>query len=148
MDNMEKWDPFRDLLGVQNDMTKLFDRALNTGPSSTARAWAPPLDICETPEGYRVVAELPGFGPSDVDLTVDNGTLTIRGERKFYTEVSPDSFHRVERKFGAFMRSVSLPSQVEAEKISAAFDKGVLTIDIPKAEIAKPRRIEVKASGA
>lgn len=144
MSNMSKWDPFRDLLGIQTDMTRLFDRAYGEG--GTSRTWAPPLDIAETPDGYRVVVELPGFGPDQVDVTVSDGALTIKGERKFYTDVAEESFHRVERRFGAFQRTVAMPTQVQADKIDASFENGVLTIDVPKAEAVKPRRVEIKAA--
>ena len=140
-----KWDPFRDLLNLQNEMTRVFGRAYGEEAEGTRTSWAPPIDIYETTDSYRVVAELPGFSPDEVDVTVNEGTLTIRGERKFYNEVNEESFHRIERRFGAFQRLVSLPSQVEAEKVEASFDKGVLTVSIPKAEKAKPRRIEIKA---
>ena len=140
-----RWDPFRDLLNLQNEMTRLFGRAYGEETEGTRANWAPPIDIYETPDAYRVVAELPGFGPDDVDVTVNEGTLTIKGERKFYDEVNEENFHRVERRFGSFQRIVSLPAQVEADKVEANFDKGVLTVSIPKAERAKPRRIEIKA---
>jgi HSP20 family protein len=138
-------DPFRDLLNLQNEMTRLFGRAYGDEAEGTRSTWVPPIDIYETQDAYKVVAELPGFGPDDVDVTVNEGQLTIRGERKFYDEVSEENFHRVERRFGAFQRIVSLPHQVQADKVGAAFDKGVLTVSIPKAEQAKPRRIEIKA---
>ena len=89
--------------------------------------------------------ELPGIAADDVDVSVEDSTLTVRGERKFYSEVDEDSFHRVERRYGQFVRSLSLPSTADAERIQASFDKGVLTIEVPKAEQAKPRKITVKA---
>lgn len=137
-------DPFRDLLNLQNEMTRLFGRAYGD-ETEGSRTWAPPIDIYETPETYKVVAELPGFSPDQVDVTVNEGTLTIKGERKFYDEVNEENFHRVERRFGQFQRLVSLPQQVQSDKVEASFDKGVLTISIPKAELAKPRRVEIKA---
>lgn len=140
-----RWDPFRDLLDLQGEMTRLFGRAYGDKGGEARTTWAPPIDIYETPEAYRIVAELPGFGPNDVDVTVNEGTLTIKGERKFYDEANQENFHRVERRFGAFQRIVSLPQQVQADKVEAGFDKGVLTVSIPKAEQAKPRRIEIKA---
>ena len=146
MASITRWDPFRDLLNLQGEMTRLFGRAYGSEEAEGARtSWAPPIDIYETPEAYRVVAELPGFTPDEVDVTVNEGTLTIKGERKFYNEVNEENFHRIERRFGAFQRLVSLPQQVESEKVEAGFDKGVLTVSIPKAERAKPRRVEIKA---
>lgn len=144
MNQMSRWDPFRDLLGIQTDMTRLLDRAYG-GSSSGTLGWTPPLDVAETGDAYRVVVELPGFGPDQVDVTVSDGTLTIKGERKFYDDVAEESFHRVERRFGAFQRSISLPSQVQADRIAATFDNGVLTIEVPKAEAVKPRRIQIQA---
>lgn len=128
---IKRWDPYQDLLGLQ--------------PVVTPAAWAPPVDIYETPDAYRVVTELPGFSPEQVDVTVNDGTLTIKAERKFYDEVSQESFHRVERRFGQFESRVALPLQVEADKVEASFDKGVLSVSIPKVEHAKPRRVEIKA---
>lgn len=146
MASITRRDPFRDLLNLQGEMTRLFGRAYGSDEAEGARtSWAPPIDIYETADAYRVVAELPGFNPDEVDVTVNEGTLTIKGERKFYNEVNEESFHRIERRFGAFQRLVSLPQQVQAEKVEASFDKGVLTVSIPKAEQAKPRRIEIKA---
>lgn len=144
MNQMSRWDPFRDLLGIQTDMTRLLDRAYG-GSSGGTPGWTPPLDVAETGDAYRVVVELPGFGPDQVDVTVSDGTLTIKGERKFYDDVAEESFHRVERRFGAFQRSISLPSQVQADRIAATFDNGVLTIEVPKAEAVKPRRIQIQA---
>lgn len=146
MASITRRDPFRDLLNLQGEMTRLFGRAYGSDEAEGARtSWAPPIDIYETADAYRVVAELPGFTPDEVDVTVNEGTLTIKGERKFYNEVNEESFHRIERRFGAFQRLVSLPQQVQADKVEASFDKGVLTVSIPKAEQAKPRRIEIKA---
>ena len=140
-----KWDPFRDLLNLQNEMTRVFGRAYGEDVGEGRTSWAPPLDIYETADAYKVVAELPGFAPDQVDVTVNDGTLTIKGERKFYDETNQENFHRIERRFGAFQRLVSLPQQVQADKVEAAFDKGVLTVSIPKAELAKPRKIEIRA---
>lgn len=128
---IKRWDPYVDLMGLQ--------------PVVTPAVWAPPVDIYETPDTFRVVTELPGFDPDQVDVTVNDGTLTIRAERKFYDEVSEESFHRVERRFGQFESRVALPLQVEADKVEASFDRGVLTVSIPKVVQSKPRRVEIKA---
>jgi HSP20 family protein len=138
-------DPFRDLLNLQNEMTRMFGRAYGDEGGESRTSWAPPIDIFETQDAYKVVAELPGFSPDEVDVTVNEGTLTIKGERKFYSETNEENFHRIERKFGAFQRLVSLPQQVQSDNVVASFDKGVLTISIPKAEQAKPRRIQISA---
>jgi HSP20 family protein len=148
MATLQRWDPFRDLLNLQNEMTRLFNRATGDTASGEAGwgAWVPALDINESPEAYTVYTELPGVTPDQVDVTVNEGTLTIRGERKFYEAQDEENFHRVERRFGSFQRSITLPQAVKSDAIEAAFKDGVLTVTIPKAETAKPRRIEVKAT--
>ena len=145
---MSRWDPFRDLMGIQNELNRLFGRTYGGESSgSSAGAWVPPLDIFETKDKFVVTVELPGVSPEDVDVSVEDSTLSIRGERSFYDDVAEESFHRVERRYGAFARSLSLPQTAMADDIQATFDKGVLTIEIPKAEEAKPRRISIKATG-
>jgi HSP20 family protein len=149
MATLQRWDPFRDLLNLQNEMTRLFSRATGEPGGSEGAgwgAWVPSLDIHESPDAYTVFAELPGVKPDQVDVTVDEGTLTIRGERKFYEAQNEENFHRVERRFGSFQRTIALPQAVKSDAIEAAFADGVLTVTIPKAETAKPRRIEVKAT--
>ncbi len=145
---MARWDPFRDLMSIQNELNRLFGRTYaGEAGSGTGGAWVPPLDIYETEDRFVVTLELPGIAAEDVDVSVEDSTLTVRGERKFYSEVDEDSFHRVERRYGQFVRSLSLPSTADAERIQASFDKGILTIEVPKAEQAKPRKITVKAEG-
>jgi len=143
-----RWDPFRDLMSIQSELNRLFGRTYAGGDAGAgAGAWAPPLDIYETDDRFVVSVELPGVDPDSVDVSVEDSTLTIQGERRFQSEVSEESFHRVERRYGQFVRSLSLPSTANAEAITASFDKGVLTIEVPKMEQAKPRKITVKASG-
>jgi HSP20 family protein len=145
---MSRWDPFRDLMGIQNEINRLFGRTYAGGEAAgSAGAWVPALDIYETKDTFVVTVELPGLDPADVDVSVEDSTLTIRGERKFYQEVDEDSFHRVERRYGAFARSLALPQTANAEKIEASFDRGVLSIEVPKAEEAKPKKISIKATG-
>ena len=145
---MSRWDPFRDLMGIQNEINRLFGRTYAGGETTgTSGAWMPALDIYETKDTFVVTVELPGLEASDVDVSVEDSTLTIRGERKFYQEVDEDAFHRVERRYGAFARSLALPPTANAENIEASFDRGVLTIEVPKAEEAKPRKISIKATG-
>jgi HSP20 family protein len=156
---MARWDPFRDLMSIQNELNRLFGRtyAGDAGGSGAAGgvggaggaggSWLPPLDIYETNDRFVVTLELPGVEPGDVDVSVEDATLAVRGERRFYREVDEDSFHRVERRYGSFGRTLTLPQTADVEGIEASFDKGVLTIEVPKAEAAKPKRIEVKATG-
>ena len=151
-----RWDPFRDLMSIQNELNRLFGRTYvgGAGGSTTgdgvtgslSGSWVPPLDIYETEDRFVVTLELPGIEPDAVDVSVEDSTLTVQGERSFYSDVDEQSFHRVERRYGRFQRSLSLPATADSEHIAASFDKGVLTVEVPKMEQAKPRKITVKAT--
>lgn len=146
---VSRWDPFRDLMSIQNELNRLFGRTYAGGGESggtSTGAWVPPMDIYETGDRFVVHVELPGIEPDSVDLSVEDNVLTVRGERRFYDEVNEESFHRVERRYGAFSRSLTLPQTADAERIEASFDKGVLTIGVPKVEQAKPKKIQIKAT--
>ena len=147
---IRRWDPFRDLQSIQNEMNRLFGRTYGGEREDVVPqgAWAPELDIFETEDKFTVVLELPGMTTDDVSITVENGVLTVSGERQFYKDVKEDSFHRIERRYGNFVRRITLPQQADTTKISAGMKDGVLTIDVPKAEQSKPRKIEVKAAGS
>jgi HSP20 family protein len=141
-----RWDPFRDLMSIQNEMNRLFGRTYGGDVGESTRgAWTPALDVFETQEKFVITMELPGVSPDDVDISVEDSTLMVRGERKFYSEQQEESFLRIERRFGEFTRSLTLPSTADAESIQASFDHGVLTIEVPKREEAKPRKISIKA---
>jgi HSP20 family protein len=146
---VSRWDPFRDLMSIQNELNRLFGRtyAGEAGAGASGSAWVPPLDIFETKEKFVVVVELAGVDPDSVELSVEDSTLTVRGEREFYSDVPEEAFHRVERRFGSFSRALSLPQTADAERIEASFDRGVLTIEVPKVEAAKPKKITIKATG-
>ena len=146
MATLTRWDPFRDLMGIQGELNRLFGRTYGGG-ESVGNGWMPALDIYEGKDKYVISVELPGIEPADVDISVEDSTLTIRGERKFYQEVDEDSFHRVERRYGSFSRSLALPQTANADAIEASFDRGVLTVEIPKVEEAKPKKITIKATG-
>ena len=157
MTTMMRWDPFQDLRSAQDEMAQMTpmlahalglharqqgnDRAMTT-------AWAPALDISERKDAYLVTVEVPGVEAEDLDITMEDGLLTIKGERQFTSESSEQQFHRVERRYGAFRRSITLPAQVQADQIEATFDNGVLQIVVPKAEEAKPKRIQVRPGSA
>jgi HSP20 family protein len=141
-----RWDPFRDLMSIQNEMNRLFGRTYGGDVAETTRgAWTPALDVHEAQDKFVITMELPGLSTDDVDISVEDSTLVVRGERKFYSEEDEGSFHRIERRFGEFTRSLTLPSTADAESIQASFDQGVLTIEVPKREEAKPRKISIKA---
>jgi HSP20 family protein len=145
---LRRWDPFRDLLSIQNEMTRLFSRTFGTDveEGGVRGTWAPEIDVFETPEKFTVILELPGMSTEDLDITVDDGVLTIAGERKFYSDVEEENFYRIERRHGAFQRRITLPQQCDVTKIDASMSDGLLKVEIPKTEAAKPRRIEVKTA--
>ena len=150
MTTVTRWDPFQDLRSAQDEMAQMnptLAQALGLyGQQSSGRAtaWAPALDISERKDAYLVAVELPGLKPEDLDITMEDGLLTIQGERHFAHDSSEQQFHRVERRYGAFRRSITLPAHVMAEGIQASFEDGVLQILVPKAEEAKPKRIQVR----
>ncbi len=144
---LTRWTP--STYPTQRDpMTRLMDAFLNgtLGQSEEVsnRTWMPPVDIQETEEAFVLSAELPGLTKKDIEISIENSTLRLSGERKFERNVDKENYHRVERAYGSFSRSFSLPSQIDAEKVDANFKDGVLTITIPKAEHARPRRIAIK----
>jgi HSP20 family protein len=149
MSMVERWDPFRDLMSIQNEINRLFGRTYGGAETGTGASgtWVPPLDVFESGDKYVVAVELPGIEPGDVEVSVEDNTLTIKGHREFfYKDANDESFRRIERRYGQFTRTLTLPATAAAEKVTASFDKGVLTIEVPKREEAKPRKITVKAS--
>jgi HSP20 family protein len=154
---MTRWDPFQDLRGAQDEMAQmdpmspmlahalgLHAQQQGSGRATTT-AWAPALDISERKDAYLVTVELPGVEADDLQITFEDGLLTIQGERHFAHDSSEQHFHRVERRYGAFRRSITLPAHVMAEQIEATADGGVLQIVVPKMEEAKPKRIQVRS---
>jgi HSP20 family protein len=144
--SVSRWDPFQDLLAIQDEMNQLFGRARTQGQAG-GRMWAPALDISERKDAYVVTVEVPGVKGDDIDITLEDGLLTIQGERQFASETSEQQYHRVERRYGSFRRSITLPAQVKADAIEASFEDGVLEVVVPKAEEAKPKKITVRAGG-
>jgi HSP20 family protein len=141
-----RWDPFRDLNTLQDRMNRLFDDAgrgwRNDEPAATT-TWSPAVDIYETEGEIVVKAELPGMDRKDIALHLENNVLTIRGERKFEKETKEDNYHRIERSYGTFSRSFSIPTTVDEEKIRADYKEGVLKVALPKKEQAKPKQIQI-----
>ena len=143
-----RWDPFDTFLGAQEDLNRMFKR--NWLRASGAEEgvveggkWAPAVDIYETGDSLVVEAELPGMDPADIDVTVDDGVLTVRGERKSEREVTEENYYRVERAYGFFQRSVKLPADSETDNVKASYEAGVLRITVPKAEPKKPKAVPV-----
>jgi HSP20 family protein len=112
----------------------------------STRTWAPPVDIYETENDIVLKAELPGVDPKDVEVKVEDNTLYLKGERKFEKEVANENYHRVERSYGSFARSFSLPNSINTEKVKAEFKDGLLTLTLPKREEAKPRTVKIDVS--
>lgn len=141
---MTRWEPFRDLMRLQDEVGRLFDERLYRNGESVG--WTPACDIYEDDEGVTLRFELAGVEPKDVDIRFENGVLTLRGERKLEKEEKRENYHRVERSYGTFTRSFTLPGTVDAEKVRAESKNGVLTVSLPKKAEAKPRSIQVKVS--
>ncbi len=144
-----RWEPFRDLASLQERMNRLFDESFK-GINRTTEddwllggTWAPAVDIFEQEGNIVLKAELPGIDLKDVDIRLENNVLTLRGERKVDNEVKRESFHRIERAYGTFARSFTLPSTVDQQNIKADYKDGVLKVVLPKREEAKPKQITI-----
>jgi len=143
-----RWDPFRDLNLLQDRMNRLFDdagRGWRADEPAATTTWSPAVDIFETEGEIVVKAELPGMERKDITLHLENNVLTLRGERKFEKETKDENYHRIERSYGAFSRSFSIPATVDDENIRAEYKDGVLNIVLPKKEQARPKQIKIAA---
>lgn len=148
---INRYDPFRDLRNLQEEVNRLFtgNMARAFDDEGIARgAWSPSVDIYENKEQIVLEAELPGMKREDFDVSVENNVITLRGERHFEKKDDTDNYHRVERAYGSFTRSFTLPNTVTAEGATADYSNGVLRVSLPKREETKARRIEIKATGA
>ena len=146
-----RWDPFRDVLTLQNRMNSLFqefNRSQGDGDSLATTAFVPPVDIYEDEHKIMLNIEAPGMKEGDFDVQVENSVLTVRGERKFEKEEKEENFHRIERRYGSFYRSFTLPNTVNAETIKAAYDAGILKIELEKRAEARPKQIKVQVGAA
>jgi HSP20 family protein len=148
MTTITRFDPFRELSTLQDRMNRLFgDVYLRDEDIAQGGSWVPPVDIFETAGRDLVIkVELPDVNREDVEVTVEHNTLTLRGEKKLPAEVKEEQFRRVERRYGTFTRSFTLPNTVDAGKVSAEFKNGVLTVKLPFKEEAKPRTINVEVA--
>jgi len=142
-----RWEPLRELSSLQTDMNRLFNAAFDTSPAGNGRArrWTPAMDLLETDEEFVLRADLPGMTESDVSVELEDNVLTVSGERKTEHEDKREGFYRMERSFGSFSRSLTLPKGIDPEAVSAQFDRGVLEVRIPKPEQRKPRKISIGA---
>jgi HSP20 family protein len=153
---MTSWDLFDDLRSAQDEMLRMsrmpgqwlgqFGQfSQQPGAGASTQAWAPPLDITERKDAYLVTVELPGVGTGDLEITFQDGLLTIQGERHVPYDAAAEKVHRAERRYGAFRRSITLPSHVQADKIEASAQDGVLQVLVPKAPEVRAKRIQVRA---
>ena len=141
-----RWDPFRELNSLENQFTRIFGTNGRSWPArepSDTTTWSPNVDILEADNELVLKAELPGLSPEAVELHLEKNVLTIKGERRFESEDNKDSYHRIERAYGSFSRSFSLPTTIDETKIQADFKDGLLTVTLPKQEQVKPRQIKI-----
>jgi HSP20 family protein len=150
MNHLTRWDPFKELDELRNRFSTAFTRAAaqpNSGKESmTVAEWSPLVDITEDDKEYLIKAELPEVKKDDVKVTVEQGVLTITGERKFEKEEKSTKYHRIERSYGSFVRSFSVPDDSDPAKVVAEFKDGILKVHLTKSEQARPRQVEVKVS--
>ena len=149
INTLTRWEPLREMEEFQNRFSNLFGRPLRRGNGReeiTLADWTPLADITEDEKEYLIKTDLPEMKKEDVKITVENGVLTIAGERKFEKEEKKKKYHRIERGYGTFMRSFTLPDDADANKVKAEFKNGLLTVHLPKSEHAKPKQIEVNVA--
>jgi HSP20 family protein len=145
-----RWEPVRELTSLQSEMNRLFNTFFDAPTTASGsnggavRRWVPSMDLVETDDHFVLRADLPGLTDGDVAIELEDNVLTVSGERKAEHEEKNEGFYRMERSFGQFRRSLTLPDGVDAEKIAATFDKGVLEVRIPKPEERKPRRVAIQ----
>ncbi|HHY58117.1 MAG TPA: Hsp20/alpha crystallin family protein [Chloroflexi bacterium] len=147
MTSITRWDPYRELATMRQVLDRFFDDDFARFPSLWERrpeTMSLALDVAEKDDAFVVKASVPGVAPEDVEVTLTDNVLTIKGEMKADKEINEENYHLRERRYGSFMRSVTLPTAVDADKIEAVNENGVLTLTLPKAEAVKPKKIEVK----
>ena len=140
----ERWDPFDELSLLRNRMDRLLNKISDEETPTLTSTWAPTTDIVETKDGLVLRCELPGINEKDVNVEIENGVLTISGERKFEEKTQDKNFHRVERAYGKFVRSFTLPPNVVTDNVKATFTDGLLEMTLPKKEEAKPKKINLE----
>jgi len=144
MVDLVSWDPYREFRNVTERFNRAFAGTLaRRDEEMSLGTWLPPVDIAEDKDRIVLTAELPGFKEDQIEIQMEGGVLTLRGERRFEDEKEGRNFHRVERSYGQFVRSFTLPNNVDREKIKASFQNGLLEIALPKREEAKPRQIQI-----
>jgi HSP20 family protein len=143
-----RFDPFRDLAQLQDRVNRLFqETSAGREEGFTTSSFVPPVDIYETEQNIVLKLEVPGIDQKDLDIRIENNTITVRGERKFESEVKEENFHRVERRYGNFQRSFSLPNTVSTDNVTADYENGILKITLAKRAEAKSKQIKVNVGG-
>jgi HSP20 family protein len=142
-----RWDPFREVVALQNRVNSLF-RDFNEGSDSplTTASFVPAVDIYEDEKKVMLKLEVPGMEEKDLDIRVENHTLTVKGERKFEKEEKEENFHRIERRYGSFFRAFTLPSTVDTENVAASYNAGVLKLELTKKPEAQPKQIKISVA--
>lgn len=149
MANITRWDPLQEMLTLREAMNQLFEESyVSPAQARQRQGFVPALDLSETPESFIVEMAVPGMKPENLDIAVENGVLTVKGEVKQETTDKNRQYHRIERHYGAFTRTLNLPTTVKVDAIQANLRDGVLHLDIPKAEEVKPRKINVAITNA
>jgi len=144
---LSPWKPFRELERMRREMDRLWDSFFEGRPSrkvEEVEEWSPTLDVSETKNDLVVKAEIPGIDPKDIDISLANEMLTIKGEKKQEKEEKEENYHLIERSYGSFARTIRLPREVQSDKISASYKNGILKVTLPKSEEAKKKEIKIK----
>lgn len=142
-----RWDPFREVVALQNRMNSLFRDFNETDNPLTTASFVPAVDIYEDAKKVVLKLEVPGMEEKDLDIRVENNTLTVKGERKFEKDEKEENFHRIERRYGSFYRSFTLPTTVDTENVQATYNAGILKLDLNKKPEAQPKQIKVNFGG-
>ena len=148
MTRLMRWNPAREMMSLRNEFDRLFENFLDLPQLQENRGldWGLALDVAENDQAYTIKASVPGVNPDDIDITLSDNVLTIKGEFKEEKNVEEEKYHLRERRFGSFGRSLTLPVAVNSEAVEANYDNGILTLTVPKAEEVKPKRITIKAN--
>lgn len=142
---IKKWEPFRELVTLRDDMDRFFNSFFGRTPGEDIDGvWAPVVDIEEDKDNYVVKAELPGMKKEDIKISVRANVLSLIGERKYGTEDKDKTYHRIERSYGKFVRSIALPTEVDGDKVKAVYQDGILTITLPKPDLMKPKEVDIE----
>ena len=141
-----RWDPFRDLITIREKMNRLFEEVVTSRGEEKdmmSSSWSPSVDIFETENELVLTAEIPGIDEKDIEIKLEDNTLTLKGERKFEKETKEENYHRIERAYGSFYRSFTLPPYIDQDKISAEHQNGILKVIMPKQPELKPRNVKI-----